>query len=72
MVRIGRNELCPCGSGRKYKRCCLGKDVAAQLKAAPEAIDERASPPETPPYVLVKFHRRSDEFAQLITAAGSA
>jgi hypothetical protein len=20
--RIGRNELCPCGSGRKYKRCC--------------------------------------------------
>ena len=21
-VRIGRNELCPCGSGRKYKRCC--------------------------------------------------
>lgn len=23
MGRIGRNELCPCGSGRKYKRCCL-------------------------------------------------
>jgi hypothetical protein len=20
--RIGRNELCPCGSGQKYKRCC--------------------------------------------------
>jgi len=20
--KIGRNELCPCGSGRKYKRCC--------------------------------------------------
>ncbi len=20
--RIGRNELCPCGSGKKYKRCC--------------------------------------------------
>ena len=19
--RIGRNELCPCGSGKKYKRC---------------------------------------------------
>ena len=19
---IGRNELCPCGSGKKYKRCC--------------------------------------------------
>ena len=21
--KIGRNELCPCGSGKKYKRCCL-------------------------------------------------
>jgi uncharacterized protein len=22
--KIGRNDLCPCGSGRKYKRCCGG------------------------------------------------
>ncbi|WP_374546002.1 DUF1186 domain-containing protein [Rhodoblastus sp.] len=21
---IGRNDLCPCGSGKKYKKCCLG------------------------------------------------
>ncbi len=21
---IGRNESCPCGSGKKYKKCCLG------------------------------------------------
>jgi uncharacterized protein YecA (UPF0149 family) len=21
-VNTGRNDLCPCGSGRKYKRCC--------------------------------------------------
>lgn len=21
--KSGRNDLCPCGSGRKYKRCCL-------------------------------------------------
>jgi hypothetical protein len=20
--RIGRNQLCPCGSGKKYKKCC--------------------------------------------------
>lgn len=25
--KIGRNEPCPCGSGKKYKRCCLGKAV---------------------------------------------
>jgi hypothetical protein len=24
-VKIGRNEPCPCGSGKKYKKCCLGK-----------------------------------------------
>jgi uncharacterized protein YchJ len=21
--RPGRNDLCPCGSGKKYKRCCM-------------------------------------------------
>jgi uncharacterized protein YecA (UPF0149 family) len=24
---VGRNKPCPCGSGKKYKRCCLGKEV---------------------------------------------
>jgi uncharacterized protein YecA (UPF0149 family) len=23
LVKIGRNDLCPCNSGKKYKRCCL-------------------------------------------------
>lgn len=27
-ARVGRNEPCPCGSGKKYKRCCLAKSVA--------------------------------------------
>ena len=22
---VGRNDPCPCGSGKKFKRCCLGK-----------------------------------------------
>ena len=26
MAKIGRNEACPCGSGLKYKRCCLQKE----------------------------------------------
>jgi len=25
-VKIGRNDPCPCGSGLKYKKCCLGKE----------------------------------------------
>jgi len=24
VVKVGRNEPCPCGSGRKFKRCCAG------------------------------------------------
>ncbi len=24
-VKVGRNTPCPCGSGKKYKKCCLGK-----------------------------------------------
>lgn len=28
MVKVGRNEPCPCGSGRKYKKCCLGRPGA--------------------------------------------
>jgi len=24
-MKIGRNEPCPCGSGKKYKKCCLNK-----------------------------------------------
>lgn len=25
--KIGRNELCPCGSGKKFKRCCIKKGI---------------------------------------------
>ena len=28
--KTGRNDPCPCGSGQKYKRCCLEKDQAAE------------------------------------------
>ncbi len=23
--KIGRNDLCPCGTGKKFKRCCYGR-----------------------------------------------
>ena len=28
-MKQGRNEPCLCGSGKKYKRCCLGKEQKA-------------------------------------------
>jgi tetratricopeptide (TPR) repeat protein len=43
MPKIGRNDPCPCGSGQKYKRCCMGKDQAAvQAKRAAVQEDQRA------------------------------
>ena len=26
MEKIGRNDPCPCGSGKKYKKCCMSKE----------------------------------------------
>ncbi|MDR2076039.1 MAG: SEC-C domain-containing protein, partial [Desulfovibrio sp.] len=28
MTKIGRNDPCPCGSGKKYKQCCLAGEAA--------------------------------------------
>lgn len=25
--KVGRNDPCPCGSGRKFKQCCMGKGI---------------------------------------------
>ena len=40
MAKIGRNAPCPCGSGKKYKRCCLLRD---QPTPAPYTVQERQS-----------------------------
>jgi methionyl aminopeptidase len=39
-VKVGRNDPCPCGSGIKYKRCCLGKDI--QVNREPGAVYARS------------------------------
>jgi len=47
MAKIGRNQPCPCGSGKKYKHCCLSNDQASRAKAASHTQPHR--PPATPP-----------------------
>jgi TolA-binding protein len=39
--KIGRNDPCPCGSGKKYKHCCLEKDREAELAPAVTHITQR-------------------------------
>ncbi|MGI6212423.1 MAG: preprotein translocase subunit SecA [Anaerovoracaceae bacterium] len=31
--KVGRNDPCPCGSGKKYKNCCMKKDLEAERNA---------------------------------------
>ena len=45
MPKIGRNQPCPCGSGKKYKRCCWNTDQVARAEAARHT--EPARTPET-------------------------
>ncbi|MFI5166992.1 MAG: SEC-C metal-binding domain-containing protein [Thermoanaerobaculales bacterium] len=46
-VHPGRNEPCHCGSGKKYKHCCLAKDEEAER--ASRAQQTSAAPPPAPP-----------------------
>jgi tetratricopeptide (TPR) repeat protein len=40
----GRNDPCPCGSGKKYKRCCLGRpDVPTAHTPVPATLPPCAS-----------------------------
>ena len=57
MLKIGRNAPCHCGSGKKYKKCCMNKDkeaaqaeqTARQAAAAPAPPSPLLTLPETPP-----------------------
>jgi hypothetical protein len=35
--KTGRNSPCPCGSGKKYKKCCLDIDINAKKKPEMES-----------------------------------
>jgi len=38
--KIGRNDPCPCGSGKKYKNCCLGKSLPSSPHPSSSGIDK--------------------------------
>lgn len=35
MKKIGRNDPCHCGSGKKFKKCCESKMIRGRFLAAP-------------------------------------
>lgn len=65
MEKPSRNAPCPCGSGKKYKRCCLPKDQAAEIEAArarqAAAAAEAAAASASAGFIL----EEEDEFTEL-------
>ena len=35
MSKVGRNDPCPCGSGKKFKKCCEEKVKSKKFEAKP-------------------------------------
>ena len=55
-MKLSPNELCECGSGKKYKKCCWLKDrvqeadaaVENRIAAATDAVEDAPSPAKPP------------------------
>ena len=67
MAKSGRNDRCPCGSGKKYKQCCLAGDEAAARAARPAqpaAVPARRSS-------LASYVQEHDELNELTEASNA-
>jgi tetratricopeptide (TPR) repeat protein len=66
MAKTGRNDPCPCGSGKKYKQCCLARDEATA--AAARAAQAAAAPALQPKFSNL-FH--GDDVDELTEASNA-
>ncbi len=62
-MKIGRNDPCPCGSGKKYKNCCLRKETMSIPDRIREAVRERGYKEDIGDvlssmyrYICIRFH----------------
>jgi hypothetical protein len=60
-VNIGRNDPCHCGSGKKYKKCCLAKDEEEAHKKSVSPYREKKPKPPPDPHDLA-LRERWEEF----------
>ena len=67
MAKIGRNDPCACGSGKKYKKCCMARDEAAALAA--RAVQPAAAPARLPS--LASTFQEHDELDELTEASNA-
>jgi tetratricopeptide (TPR) repeat protein len=67
MAKIGRNDPCACGSGKKYKKCCMASDAAAALAARPaQAAAARARQPS-----FANYFQEHDDLDELTEASNA-
>jgi tetratricopeptide (TPR) repeat protein len=67
MTKTGRNDPCPCGSGKKYKRCCLENDEEAERDARASVNATRQAEYDT---LYESLSQELDE-AEALTAASN-
>jgi hypothetical protein len=53
MTTVARNHPCPCGSGKKYKLCCLGRQETARREAHQAALRDRIAARKAFGYQLI-------------------
>jgi predicted nucleic acid-binding Zn-ribbon protein len=83
--KIGRNDPCHCGSGKKYKKCCYEKDqdllrdaspyagvTMTQAKASPALVDDETLIYNLRPYELRKLDPTALKDRQLLAACRQA
>jgi tetratricopeptide (TPR) repeat protein len=70
MAKIGRNDLCPCGSGKKYKRCCMAQDEAAAREklAATNAAATATAAGQHDPHLCLDCNEQLDAAANAVLA----
>ena len=68
MAKIGRNEPCPCGSGKKYKRCCQTTVAATPQPAAVFSDTWTQTHRDLCPCCLEKLEQRADRVADELIA----
>jgi hypothetical protein len=65
MSEIGRNDPCPCGSGKKYKKCGCGFSTGALFQAQPPFQIRVVEPHEIPDDVLRTLHQHQQQAARI-------
>lgn len=78
MTKTGRNDPCPCGSGKKYKRCCQEKDEAersASRAAAQAALQAqqlaKQAQYEAAEKAFIEKTRELDAYCELADASNA-